>query len=366
MAIAYRAGTTAGNANGGNLTINKPTGTADGDILVVVLYREAGTWTLPAGWTQIADQANWEGVMTLTMAWKRASSEGSSYTFNLSTTSWRIAAMGAFSGCLASGDPVDVYAANGATAFDEIPDASSITTTVANTMRVCGIGNFNGTDVAVGSSGFTQGAALGGTELFYAAQAGAGASGVKTFATIEDDNWVTIHLALKPAASGLSATANQTTETDTAQAVSKLKARAAGQPSETDTAQGLTVVKLRAVGQAAESESSQAISRLKTTVVSQVSETDAVLALVVVKRVQVGQVLEADTSQPISRLKTQGVGQVTEVDLAIALIVAGGIVAIYTVSLRSNPSPVGSLFTNLSPSVDLRSNPSPTEELLSG
>lgn len=425
MAIAYRAGTTAGNASGTDLAINKPTGTADGDILLVVLYREAGTWTLPAGWTQIADQANWNATLTLTMAWKRASSEGASYTFNLSATTWRIAAMAAFSGCLASGDPVDVYAANGAAEFDEIPDASSITTTVADTMRVCGVGNYTGADVGVGSSGFTQGAALGGTELFYATQAGAGASGVKTFATIASDLWCTVHLALKPASGSLSATANQTTETDTAQAVSKLKTKAAGQLTETDTAQAVAKLKTAAIGQPAETDTVQAITALKTVAIGQVSETDAAQPLAGLKTLAVGQTeetdspqaigrvkalaigqteetdagqavgrlktvavgqagetdtaqaitvtggisqavgqaTETDSPQAITRLKTLAIGQVSEADLAISMVVVAGAVAIYAASLNSNPSPAGTLNSNPSPVTTQQGNPSPVASL---
>lgn len=204
MTIGYRAGTTAGNASGTDLTINKPTGTADGDILVVVLYREAGAWTLPSGWAQWgSDQRDFNNNLYLTVAWKRASSEGASYTFSLSTTTWRIAAMGAFSGCLASGDPIDVGPTGrgtNETAGTGIPIASSITTTTANTMRVALHGNFNGADVTVGTSGYSAGAAVGGCEIWYSLQAATGASGDKTFAGYggsEQGLWATFHLALK-------------------------------------------------------------------------------------------------------------------------------------------------------------------------
>ena len=65
MTIAFRAGsaTTAGDASGGNLTINKGAGVADGDVLVINLYREGGTWTPPdASWHQVGtDQADHNG-----------------------------------------------------------------------------------------------------------------------------------------------------------------------------------------------------------------------------------------------------------------------------------------------------------------
>lgn len=40
--------------------------------------------------------------------------------------------------------------------------------------------------------------------------------------------------------------------------------------------------------------------------------------------------------------------------------------AVYTVSLRANPTPATNAAANPSPSAILRSNPSPTEEMLSG
>jgi len=204
MTIAYRNGTTAGNASGTNLTINKPT-TVDGDILIVGLYREAGTWTLPAGWTQWgSDQRDFGNNMYLTAAWKRASGEGANYTFNLSTSTWRIAVMASLSGCIASGDPIDVGPTGRGTNEDgssiAIPIATSITTTTANVMRVVLTANFNGTDVTVGSSGYSAGAALGGCELWYSLQAAAGASGDKAFGGFSGSDtgkWATFHLALK-------------------------------------------------------------------------------------------------------------------------------------------------------------------------
>lgn len=206
MAVAYRAGTTAGNASGGNLTINKPTGTLDDDILVVVLYREAGTWTLPSGWAQWgSDQQDFDTNMFLTVAWKRASSEGSSYTFNLSTTTWRIAAMAAFSGCTTSGDPIDCTPVGRGTNESMVsggPIASSITNATANSMNVAVTGNFNGTDVTAGSSGYTAGAALGGCEIWYVIQAASGASGNKSFGGMSGSDtglWATIHISLKEA-----------------------------------------------------------------------------------------------------------------------------------------------------------------------
>jgi hypothetical protein len=62
------------------LTINKPAGTVEGDLMVAVMAAGGGaTWTGDTGWTELADQ----GVTpSLRIAYKVASaSEPSSYTF---------------------------------------------------------------------------------------------------------------------------------------------------------------------------------------------------------------------------------------------------------------------------------------------
>jgi hypothetical protein len=65
------------------ITINVPSGTADGDLLIAVLTAPAGgtTWTTPSGWTVgiTASQGR-------TVFYKTASSEPASYTFTSSTS----------------------------------------------------------------------------------------------------------------------------------------------------------------------------------------------------------------------------------------------------------------------------------------
>lgn len=250
MTIAYRAGSTAGNASGGNLTVNKPAGTVDGDILVAVLYREAGAWTLPSGWVQWgSDQRDYGNQMYLTVAWKRAASEGASWTFNLSTTTWRAIAVGAFSGALASGDPIDV-GPTGNNADTRTPVAASITTATDNAMRIVAHGNYEGLAVAVGTSGMTRGANIGGTEIWYVLQAAAGASGAKTFATFSgglNGRWATFHLAIKPAATGTTGTLSVTLGTATAAAGGAL-ALAATLARTLDAATSSAVGKLAGTG----------------------------------------------------------------------------------------------------------------------
>lgn len=219
MAIAYRSGSTAGDSSGGNLTITTPAGTTDNDILIAVLYREAGTWTLPAGWTQVgSDQRDFNSQMYLTVAWKRAAGEGANYTFTLSTTTWRTIVIGAFSGCTTSGSPIDTSVGRGTneSMISSGPIATAITTTVANAMRIVAHGNFNGHAVTAGTSGMTRGAQVGGTEIWYVLQASAGDSGTMQFSgfsATDQGDWATIHLDLIPDTGGGTPTGFMTTLT---------------------------------------------------------------------------------------------------------------------------------------------------------
>lgn len=203
MAIAYRAGSTAGVGAGTSLTITKPSGVVDGDILIVNLYSENVGWTLPSGWTTITTQLSNSGtfVALLTLAWKRASSEPTSYTFLLDEISWRIGAMGAWSGCLEAGSPID---SDVATLTNSVSDASaaSITTSVDDTMLLIAVIDWNGGNQAP-PTGMTQRAALAGTELFEEARPTAGATGVRSIGGgTAPGGWASATFALLPAIGG--------------------------------------------------------------------------------------------------------------------------------------------------------------------
>lgn len=80
-------------APGGSLTVTKPSGTEDGDLLIAILtgYTDAGafTWTPPAGWAERVDQSADNNLAVMT---KIAASEGINYGFaNTSGGSGRIA-----------------------------------------------------------------------------------------------------------------------------------------------------------------------------------------------------------------------------------------------------------------------------------
>lgn len=70
------------------ITINKPTGTIEGDLMVSVVMTSGSTvtWTGDTGWTEVADQGT--GAPNIRIAYKVAgASEGASYTFTPSAGS---------------------------------------------------------------------------------------------------------------------------------------------------------------------------------------------------------------------------------------------------------------------------------------
>ena len=84
--IAFRAAASAQNATGGDVVVDKPTGTAEGDILLAITLRpDAGTWTLPSGWAWEDNDVPFVSYPDARagLAWKRAgASEPSDYTFS--------------------------------------------------------------------------------------------------------------------------------------------------------------------------------------------------------------------------------------------------------------------------------------------
>lgn len=122
------------------------------------------------------------------------------------------------------------------------------------------------------------------------------------------------------ASSGHTVTVNQVIETDTAQAITRVKSKAVGQVTETDTSQPVARVKSKAIGQVAETDVSQSIAWApKHRLVSQVSETDTAQTVTRQKIVLVAQATETDLAQLITKRKVVTVNQATESDLSQAI-----------------------------------------------
>jgi hypothetical protein len=73
-----------------SVTINKPTGVLDGDLMIALIGGNPSGG--PAGWTSVASASVASPMGPVNLYWKIASSEGSSYTFSFSSTWWSKAA----------------------------------------------------------------------------------------------------------------------------------------------------------------------------------------------------------------------------------------------------------------------------------
>lgn len=181
---SYRTGSfvSAGNASGGNLTLNRPTGTADGDLIIVAVYFEPDTTTISitGGFTSAIAQAN-TGAFLHQVFWRIASSEPASYTVSNSTAGnqWRIAVAAAYSNGTGSGNRLDVSGASqGDGQLETAQTAPSVTTTGVDRLLVFGYSNFGGNEATSTSGAATNlRGSVGGTALADAAIAAAGASG---------------------------------------------------------------------------------------------------------------------------------------------------------------------------------------------
>src|SRR4030065_583703 len=69
--------------------------------------------------------------------------------------------------------------------------------------------------------------------------------------------------------------------------------------------------------------------------VNQVTETDTAQAITARKTFAVGQVVETDTAQPIASVKVKTLGQATETDMGLAISVVGGAPPVYPDTIQT-------------------------------
>ena len=147
--IAYRSSSTAEiENNNSGITVNKPSGVVEGDVMLAVVTKNSGSTDLnisaPAGWTQIDQKLinNATNKITGAVFYKAATgSEVSSYRFTfpgLGTASpnyGAVAAIVAFSG-VDSSNPIDANGNIKVNAKGSAVSADAITTNTANTAVV--------------------------------------------------------------------------------------------------------------------------------------------------------------------------------------------------------------------------------------
>jgi hypothetical protein len=188
----YRASASAGATSGTlSLSIGKPTGTINGDVMIaaITVRPYTASITAPSGWTLIRQTNQTSGTSsTQATYWKAAgSSEPSSYSFTFSASTGSAGGIATFYNINTS-NPIN--AENGqATASSLSHATASVTTTVANTMLIS-THSLTSSATWTAPAGMTEAfdkssdavpnSAGISVEMNYATQASAAATGTKT------------------------------------------------------------------------------------------------------------------------------------------------------------------------------------------
>lgn len=152
MAFTFVNVTSAGNASGGALSINKPAGVVSGDFLVANLYLESDTNTfssVPSGWQLAGSIANTGAFKNWIYYLWAGGSEPSSYSWTPNTNAWRTYTMAAWSGGSGSGaQPDQANGSQGDAVITSGQTAPTLTPTADHALLVFAYGNFSGNNPA--------------------------------------------------------------------------------------------------------------------------------------------------------------------------------------------------------------------------
>ncbi len=201
-APAFRSSASTGGASGNGITVTKPTGVVDNDILVAFLYIESDdAITPPSGWTQkvLAEQNGGGEAHRLYCYWKRAASDGANYSWNWASSAWNSGGIRAYSGCPVAGDPFDVTTSGVAGSASVTSPAVSLTTTVTDCKLIFSVASFSSSTWTSTPASFINSLLPSGGDQrsLDKDQTSAGSTGSLT-ATCDTSSWQTsILLALK-------------------------------------------------------------------------------------------------------------------------------------------------------------------------
>lgn len=198
-----------------SLTVNKPSGTVDGDYLVAIMLSDPdaadANLAAPSGWSQSGSSEFVSGVSRSKVFVRPASGEPTSYSFTVDNFSSAVVIMTSVTGQDVT-TPVNVAPTwnSSTTASQTSHIAPSISPSVAGCFMLCAFTSANGstasytpptgmTELQDSWSGFEFG------EAAYVLLAGSGATGTKTAtATAGGNGWVAVSMAIAPLASSSS------------------------------------------------------------------------------------------------------------------------------------------------------------------
>lgn len=131
MAFAFVASTTSDTSTGTSITINKPTGTVDDDLMFAFLYSNTAlTNSVPSGWT-LAGNNNTAGAICA-LYYKKASSEGASYNWGWAGSQAKKVIIVTYRGGFNLTTPIDVVSNASYTTNNTTLRADTMTVTKAN------------------------------------------------------------------------------------------------------------------------------------------------------------------------------------------------------------------------------------------
>lgn len=214
MSASVRSAASAA-ASTGNVVVTKPSGTADGDLLVAIAWADDTLTnpTAPAGWTQQGTTQSLTGVGVGKVYRKTASSEGSSYTWTGGGYT-SVVIMFAITGHDTT-TPFDIDPSwAGSATTSATHTANAVSPAGSDSLLICSFAlrnNNNGTNAFSTPTGMTEYADLGDTSNpYYAASADAqaltasGSTGTRVSTSTITERWLAVSFAIKSGASSVS------------------------------------------------------------------------------------------------------------------------------------------------------------------
>ena len=200
--VAYESvATTILTTAGQSITISRPTGTAQGDLLLaaIAINENVTNFAAPSGWTQV-NYGNSGNEVVLAVYYKVAgASEPTSYAFTWTNSYLAVGTILRYSG-VDTTNPIDVSGSSTGTSNSAV--APSVTTTVDGAMvvRIAGVDTtaLSGTPATQRVLIETAGTGSVGLGVSDAVQATAGATGTAAFALSASEEWRAVTVALRP------------------------------------------------------------------------------------------------------------------------------------------------------------------------
>lgn len=205
-AIGLVAASSANNGAGATtLVINKPTGVAQGDLMLATVTATGnGAFTAPAGWTVVKNTVQGTALRQANYYKVAGAGEGASYSWNLSTSRSASGGIIDYSGVNQTA-PIDASATGTATSGNAV--APSLTTSVAGDQVVAAASFAAATTVTADATTVEQYDAASGSTTGEAAdfaQATAGATTAKTAEPAASGSaWISATIALRDASQAI-------------------------------------------------------------------------------------------------------------------------------------------------------------------